>query len=77
MIDDFAIKVATQLNELTGLALETKAHAILDDGDFQGNVPELKEAVTAYINNGNDKEAILLMWRAATRGLEAKSRYGR
>lgn len=77
MIDDFAISVATQLNGLTGSALESKAHAILDSGDFQGNVPELKEGVTVLVADGKEDQAVLLMWRAASNGLEAKNRYGR
>lgn len=75
MIDEFALKVATELNGLIGSELETKAHSILDSGDFQGNVPELKEGVTNYVADGKDDQAILLMWRAASSGLEKKSRY--
>lgn len=76
MIDDFAIEVATRLQNLSGSALEAECHKILDSGDFQSNVPDLKEAVSNYINDGNDDAAILVMWRTASSGLEKKARYG-
>ena len=76
MIDDFATDVATKLNGLSGSALETTCHEILDSGDFQGNIPDLKEGVTNYVLDGKDDQAILLMWRAASSGLEKKARYG-
>ena len=74
LLDPFAERIVLELKGVIDVDQAKKiACDILDDGDFQGNVPELKEAVNR-MNNIDD--ITMLMWRAASNGLEFKHRYG-
>ena len=74
MIDEFAERVITELKGITDVnEAKTVAKAILDDGDFQSNVPALKDAVDEQTTTDG---ILLVMWRTANSGVNKKARYG-